>query len=192
MSIWQTSTFCCQSPDDRQAYRKVGGSPETPATYPLRDGRVCPVPFSTSWCCVGFQQRYALTGFLACGCQAPVKCYEGSICDLADRTQIAIAKRFRRRQPRNRTGCRTEGRLKFNRLLPDSDPRILKPPVVHLPGFADGPHVLAHHRGCCQQSQQPDLREPAKEETVVLLPGEPSPRGVGVYVVGPTQRKPHV
>ena len=138
------------------------------------------------------QQRHALTGFLACGCQTPVKRDQRGICDLADREQIAIAKRFRRRQSGKRTGSRTEGHLKFNRLLPDSDSRILKPSVVHLPGFADGPHILPHYRGRCQQSQQPDVREAAKEETVVLLPGKPSPRGIGVYVVGPAQGKPYV
>ena len=156
------------------------------------EGCACQRPLSTSGQCARFQQRYTLTGFLACGCQTPVKRHERSIRDLADRKQIAIAKRFRRRQPGNRTGCRTEGHVKFKRLLPDSDSRILKPPVVHLPGFADGPHILAHHRGGCQQSQQPELREPAKEETVVLLRGKPSPRGIGVHVVGPAQGKPHV
>src|ERR1022692_159062 len=152
----------------------------------------CPPPLSTSGQCVRFQQCYALTGFLACGCQTPVKRHQRSGCDLADRKQVAIAKRFRRRQPGNRMDCRTEGRVKFKRLLPDSDSRILKPPVVHFPGFADGPHILAHHRGRCQQSQQAELREPAKEETVILLPGKPGPRGIGVHVVGPAQGKPHV
>ena len=76
-------------------------------------------------------------------------------------------------------GCRAEGPVEFSRLLPDSDSRILKPPVVHFPGFADGPHILAHHRGGCQQSQQPELREPAKEEAIVLALGKPSPGGAG-------------
>ena len=50
----------------------------------------------------------------------PVRRHERGICNLADREQIAIAKRFRRRQPGKRMGCRTEGGVKFNRLLSDS------------------------------------------------------------------------
>src|ERR1017187_2896057 len=114
--------------------RKTGGvSQEGP--FARREG-VPASPFNLR-SIARFQQRDALTRFLACGCQTPVKRHERSICNLADCKQIAIAKRFRRRQAGNRTGCRTEGHVKFKRILPDFDSRILKPPVVHLPGFAD-------------------------------------------------------
>ena len=156
------------------------------------EGCACQRPPSASGQGAWFQQRYALTGFLAIGCQTPIERHERSACDLADCKEIAIAKRFRRRQPVNRTGCRTEGPIEFSRLLPNSDSRILKPPVVHLPGFADGPHILAHHRGCCQQSQQPELRESAKEKAIILPLGKPSPGGFRVHVVGPAQGQPHV
>ena len=138
------------------------------------------------------QQRYALMRFAACGRQRLVKRHERGIHYLADRKQIAIAQCFRRREARYRASCRTEGQVKLERFLPDSDSRIFQPAVVHLPGAADGLHILAHHGGRRQQPQQPELREPAKEETVVLLPGKPGPCGIGVPVVGPTQGKPHV
>ena len=51
---------------------------------------------------------------------------------------------------------------------------------------------FAHHRGCCQQSQQPELREPAKEKAIVLPPGKPGPGGPRVHAVGPTQGQPYV
>src|ERR1035438_3250380 len=89
-------------------------------------------------------------------------------------------------------GGRAEGHVKFKRLLLDSDSRILKPPVVHVPGLADGAQILAHDGGRRQQAQQPKLREPAKQEAPALLPGKPGPRDIGVQMVGPAQGKPNV
>ena len=79
--------------------------------------------------------------------QAIVKRHERSACDLANRKQITITKRLRRRQPGNRPGCRAEVRFKLERLMPDSDSRILKPSVVHLPCFTDSKQIFAPWRG---------------------------------------------
>src|ERR1017187_3156246 len=142
LALWRIARLATfKEPQIRKAFEPT---PVPKLALCETQGCACPLPLSTSGQCVRFQQRYALTGFLACGCQSLVECHQRSIRDLADRAKIAIAQRFRRRQPGNRTGCRTEGHVKFKRLLPDSDSRILEPPVVHLPGFANGTHILAH------------------------------------------------
>ncbi len=141
---------------------------------------------------VRFQQNDTLMSLLASQRQTSVKCHQGSASHLADPNQIAIPQCFRRRQAGKWSSGGTKGPIEIQRLMPDPDTRIFQPSVVHFPCFANGPHVLSHHRGCRKQPQQPDLREPAKEEPIAVLPGEPIPRAIGVHMIGPAQGQPHV
>jgi len=77
--------------------------------------------------------------------------------------------------------------------LKERDARIIKPPVINVPGFRLAHHFGAHHGFGREQSQKTDLSDPAETETCVFIQArKPARRDGMVDVPFRRQRNPDI